>query len=258
MLRRLGRVYEDAEATIDPYKVLTCLNVELAYFFDGDTPDRATTNDLTAQRDATKNELFDRIESTDGCILALGTTRKSEEKKRGNEQKEVDVRIAVEAMLLASRGAMKHAVILTSDLDFRPLVNGLLQLGVYVTLIGGEQSPSPLRRSAASFKVLSEDWLYHIGFNKPDLYPFVRGGGLHGDTFDSLPDDVIRGTWGDGLPVVLYDLNWQWRSSNGPQWHARTSIEASPRWGHVCGDRDVLKRYCQIFHGVTWEQSKDE
>jgi uncharacterized LabA/DUF88 family protein len=55
-------------------------------------------------------------------------------KKRGNEQKMVDVQLAVDAMQMAGRGLFNTMALVTGDLDFKPLVNALVELGVEVHL----------------------------------------------------------------------------------------------------------------------------
>lgn len=46
----------------------------------------------------------------------------------------VDVHLAVDALLMASRGLFSAATLMTSDLDFRPLINALVEMGIDVTL----------------------------------------------------------------------------------------------------------------------------
>lgn len=56
-------------------------------------------------------------------------------KKRGNEQKMVDVQLAVDALLMASRGLFSSFSIITGDLDFRPLVVALVDMGIEVEVM---------------------------------------------------------------------------------------------------------------------------
>jgi uncharacterized LabA/DUF88 family protein len=55
-------------------------------------------------------------------------------KRRGNEQKMVDVQLAVDALLMASRGLFESVTLVTGDLDFKPLVTALVDMGVDVHL----------------------------------------------------------------------------------------------------------------------------
>jgi uncharacterized LabA/DUF88 family protein len=55
-------------------------------------------------------------------------------KRRGNEQKMVDVQLAVDALRMAHLGLFSHLTLLTSDLDFKPLVDALVDMGIQVTV----------------------------------------------------------------------------------------------------------------------------
>lgn len=55
-------------------------------------------------------------------------------KNRGNEQKMVDVQLAVDALLMASRGLFASVTLITGDLDFKPLVSAMVDIGVDVHL----------------------------------------------------------------------------------------------------------------------------
>ncbi|MCA9652237.1 MAG: NYN domain-containing protein [Myxococcales bacterium] len=65
-------------------------------------------------------------------------------------QKEVDISLAVDALTHAFRRNMDHAIVITSDRDFRPLLKALVDAGTYVTLIG-RSPPEELRRAADVF-----------------------------------------------------------------------------------------------------------
>ena len=80
-----------------------------------------------------KQELFNYIRSLDGFHVPEGSVSRSP-KARKRRQKEVDVLLAVEALTHAFRKNMDCAILLTGDLDFRPLVEQLIYLGTYVEL----------------------------------------------------------------------------------------------------------------------------
>lgn len=54
---------------------------------------------------------------------------------RGHEQKKVDVMIAVDMMKHTIRRNMDEAALIASDVDFAPLLNALVDEGMFVTLI---------------------------------------------------------------------------------------------------------------------------
>lgn len=73
-----------------------------------------------------------KIERQPGYHVRTGDAHKR--RNRGHEQKMVDVQLAVDALLAASRGLFTHCALFTGDLDFRPLIAALVEMGVDVTL----------------------------------------------------------------------------------------------------------------------------
>ncbi|MEH2347710.1 MAG: NYN domain-containing protein [Nostoc sp.] len=80
-----------------------------------------------------KIKLFNHLKSLDRFHVYEGTAR-FRDKRRGQEQKEVDIMIAVDMYRHSSRKNMDEATLLTSDLDFKPLIDALVQEGMYVSL----------------------------------------------------------------------------------------------------------------------------
>lgn len=89
--------------------------------------------DQTKEADGQKQtkEFFQRIRAEPRYHLRLGTLIKS---KKGLRQKEVDVYLAVEALKHGFHGNYTEARIITGDRDFKPLVDALIDIGVYVTV----------------------------------------------------------------------------------------------------------------------------
>lgn len=73
------------------------------------------------------------IRMLDGYHVYEGDVRRRG--KRGNEQKKVDVMIAVDMLTHSFRKNMHQASLLTNDLDFKPLIDALVQGGMHVELI---------------------------------------------------------------------------------------------------------------------------
>ncbi len=74
--------------------------------------------------------------------MFLGSLRKAK-KRKNRGQKEVDVMLAVQMMEHAFRGNMNKAVLLSGDLDFRPLVESLVRLGLFVEVVADQKHFSP-------------------------------------------------------------------------------------------------------------------
>lgn len=69
----------------------------------------------------------------DGLHVYTGDARYR--RNRGNEQKKVDILIAVDMLTHTFRGNMSRAVLLTGDLDFKPLLDALVREGMFTRLI---------------------------------------------------------------------------------------------------------------------------
>ncbi|MEH2236396.1 NYN domain-containing protein [Nostoc sp.] len=80
-----------------------------------------------------KIKLFNHLKSLNRFHVYEGTAR-FRDKRRGQEQKEVDIMIAVDMLTHSFRKNMDEATLLTNDLDFKPLIDALVQNGMYVSL----------------------------------------------------------------------------------------------------------------------------
>src|SRR5277367_4656558 len=84
--------------------------------------------DFDARRNASKLHL-DRLHSLNGFHVYEGDVRRSNP-RRGNEQKKIDVLITVDMLTHSFRKNMDEAILLTGDLDFKPLIDALVQDGM--------------------------------------------------------------------------------------------------------------------------------
>jgi uncharacterized LabA/DUF88 family protein len=104
------------------------------------------------EQTARLNELRD----LDDCHIRLGSLKGSQRK-----QKEVDVLMAVDMMAHAVRGNMDKALLVTGDLDLRPAVEALVQLGVSVQIAAYEKTTATeLTWAASGYKKLTFDDFY--------------------------------------------------------------------------------------------------
>jgi uncharacterized LabA/DUF88 family protein len=76
--------------------------------------------------------VFDAAASVDGVHVYEGDAR--QRKRQGLVQKKVDVKLAVDMLSHAFRRNMHQATLLTGDIDFQPLVEALVESGLFVTL----------------------------------------------------------------------------------------------------------------------------
>lgn len=106
-----------------------------AFYYDA-VPVRQMDEDENtyADRIAPKLAELGVIERQPGFHVRTGDVRRRS-RKRGNEQKMVDVQLAVDALSMASRGLFRSMTLVTGDLDFLPLVVALVEMGVDVSLL---------------------------------------------------------------------------------------------------------------------------
>lgn len=104
------------------------------FYYDAIPVQQASEDDNThAARVAPKRAELAHIERQKGFHVRTGDVR--HRRRRGNEQKMVDVQLSVDALLTASRGVFSECTIITGDLDFKPLLTALVDMGVDVSLV---------------------------------------------------------------------------------------------------------------------------
>ena len=83
------------------------------------------------ERIGKQKEFHNELRQLPGFHVYEGTTSGVGGKAR---QKQVDIMIAVHMLLHTIRGNMRKTTLLAGDLDFKPVVDALVQEGMYVTL----------------------------------------------------------------------------------------------------------------------------
>jgi uncharacterized LabA/DUF88 family protein len=95
--------------------------------------DKETETDYAA-RIKPSLDVFDAAGAVDGMHVYEGDARQRRRGKGGLEQKKVDVMLTVDMLTHTFRRNMDAATLLTGDVDFKPLIDALVQNGMYVTL----------------------------------------------------------------------------------------------------------------------------
>lgn len=131
---RLAKLYSEPR-DIDYSLVRSALNANRVYVFDAlptvKTPSQSDADHAAALTNASLR--LRGIEHSPYVHVRTGTMVGDGRKRR---QKGVDIALAVEALTHAFRRNMEHAILVTGDADFTPLVRALVDAGTYVTLIG--------------------------------------------------------------------------------------------------------------------------
>jgi uncharacterized LabA/DUF88 family protein len=126
----LRRAYEDtmrmmfadvSDRNIDFTTVKTLLQASKVFYYDAVDKDALDAKD--------RRDRLDAISSLEGFHVREGTITQRKDKKT---QKQVDVQLAVEALTHAFHRNVWHISLVAGDLDFKPLVNALVNQGVHV------------------------------------------------------------------------------------------------------------------------------
>ncbi len=239
----LRRAYEDTmrqffpdvdHCNIDFLALKTAVGASKAFYYDAVDDDAP---DATARR-----EHLEYIRSLDGFHVREGTL--SRDKKR---QKRVDIQLAVECLTHAFNKNLWHATLVAGDLDFKPLVDALVNLGVHVHVYYEPKSGARRLYRAADVAApisLRDFWEWSLpGFQRAHPIPKVT-------TNTSHTGEIMhrKGTW-KGRSVRL--------------WEDKTHGEHTIYVDASRDDRSVelrfadvkrLEHYFQLMYGaVEWE-----
>lgn len=107
--------------------------VQRVFYYDclHDIPKVGETEEQLRSRVEAQQQFFDEIQSYEGFHVRLGSLSGNSRRYR---QKEVDILLAVDALDHAFRKNMSAVTLLAGDLDFAPLAEALVRLGVWVEI----------------------------------------------------------------------------------------------------------------------------
>ena len=107
------------------------------------------------QRLSAQEAIFKQFRRQPSCHVRLGSIQG--ERPR---QKEVDVLIAVDMLTQAARGNFQKVILMTGDLDFRPLIESLVGFGIDVTLAAFNRASEKLIEAADNFEEYSANDIF--------------------------------------------------------------------------------------------------
>ncbi|CAN5514205.1 hypothetical protein BH10ACI1_BH10ACI1_34940 [soil metagenome] len=155
----------EEEVEFDFGYIKATFGAEKAFYYDcvDDIKNDTETDEEFEARVAAQEKKLNKIREVEGCHVFLGSLRRAK-KRKNRGQKEVDVMLAVQMMEHAFRGNMDKAVLFSGDLDFRPLVESLVRLGLFIQVVADQ-------------KHFSSDLLYsadkHTKLNFKDYYDWT-------------------------------------------------------------------------------------
>lgn len=159
--RQMAGMYETTPA-IDYEQLAASLGASRTFVYDAVDQNQAAkeTADQFQARVGTLEGLLNHVARLPNFHVREGWVRRSP-KPRNREQKAVDVQLSVDAMENAARSNMRKATILAGDLDFEPVLTGLVRLGVKTEIVCSPKNASEdLLRAADECRFLTLQELY--------------------------------------------------------------------------------------------------
>jgi uncharacterized LabA/DUF88 family protein len=217
------------------------------YYYDSFDEVRNPTEseEAFAGRVSAQEKELSPIGDLSGVHLQLGSVTGFGKKKR--RQKEVDVLLAVDMLTHAHNDNMTHAILVTGDLDFRPVVEAVVWQGVFVQIWYEQSTASKeLLRAADDSRLLHFNTLYawstteFTNTHKPPEYG--QGDGFAGETpivSEGIHPKVGRIAIHEGWGKVGFILRFEWNETK--QWLKHPSVS-------------VLREYFSVLYGeVKWK-----
>lgn len=191
-----------------------------------------------------QDDMLDSINSIGGYFVRLGTLRGAAGRKR---QKEVDVLLAVDMLTHSHNRNMDRAILIAGDLDFKPVVEALVQQGTQVTVVSDFRSASrDMARSADQHESLTLHKLWNLSIGPWD----AATAGLFPSQFahNAFPKSspVATGLF-EGKDVKLFFEDPHWKIVLP----ATLKTMMNVHWHHH--DRLVLEKFIvEDFGPIEW------
>ena len=157
------------------------------------------------ERKSIQQREFNELRTIDGFHVYEGTTKGRGRKVR---QKQVDIMIAVQMLMHTIRKNMSKCTLIAGDLDFKPLIDALVQEGMFVTIWSEEKSvskdliyASDARRDLGIYELwcnLKKEWLERYPIPYGELMPLKIDNGFK---------KTKTGKTDKGLKAFLYKMD---------------------------------------------------
>jgi hypothetical protein len=171
-------------------------------------------------------------------------------KKRGANQKEVDILIAVDMLKHAHRRNMDELTVIAGDLDFRPLLDTLVEDGMHVGLWYGAHNTNQELVNAADSKLALDVFWMHQFCTESFKMLFPLPGRTITNRFDTLRIEQVASR--DGTDVA-------WLERRHSQWILWTANTA-PGGGwiqYIHHEPNLLLHIYAVGHGLhEWRPDK--
>ena len=242
------------EGELDIFEAKRNAGAIRAFFYDSidETPRPKETEEECHARVAPLQDFVRRTSALSGVHVRLGTVT-----GKRRRQKEVDILLATDMLTHGFNGSMKTAVLLTGDLDFRPIVEALVRSGVFVEVWYHHSSVAAELPGAADFgRQLRFRQLY--SWNTESFKQKHRIPGERGTNRASVRSGQLIRTGS------LYDGQWAvelYRWYHAEQAQFRLWIHTG-EWESIVvddEDPDLIERYVNAQYAqLKWERDEQE
>lgn len=235
----------DAPGDFSPQMIVNQVEPFRTYIYDcfDDEQGSAETEQEFKARVTAQEAYRSRTSSLSGVHLREGTLVGKLTARRQRRQKEVDILLAVDMLTHGFNRNMTHAVLLSGDLDFRPVVEALVRGGVFVEVWYEKTTASKELYWAAD---LGRPLDWHMIYNWTDYSFRSTYSPPVVNTARGVDDAVlVRSGMFDGLKAHL------WRPANKP-FTLRVERPDGALWlEHK--NQQVLERYFSVMYGpIEW------
>lgn len=185
---------------------------------------------------------MESISAIDGFHVRKGTISKK------GKQKQVDVQLAVDALTHAFNKNFWHVSLIAGDLDFKPLVDALIQLGIHVHVYYESYSGAKPLYLAADVGIPMSIVDFYNWSSQDYRLSRPRPQDTHNAELPGGANSVVKvGTWKD-RPVQLLHYG----QDNSYVLFAPPHHSQAQRW-LAFSDKDRLLLYFKLVHGdIVW------
>jgi uncharacterized LabA/DUF88 family protein len=219
---------------IDFDKLRSHVGANKVFYYDAiPVRDDGEDEQVYFKRTDAQRRRHDRANKANGVHVYEGDARKR--RRRGYEQKKVDVMIAVDMMNHTFRRNMHRATLLTGDGDFKPLVDALVREGMELTLwYPTENTSQELLEAADTRRPLTLSSIKQL-LDEESAKGFVIPFPVQSSPAAPRGGKRIR-TWGVNHEQEL------WRE--GPTFVVTRNLDANNRYDVQHSDPELIKAVC--------------
>lgn len=235
------------EGKISFSRVKDSFGAQKCFYYDclDDLQRENESNDEFSARVDEQKSFFNSIREISGCHVRFGSLTGNGRKRR---QKEVDILLAVDLLNHAVRDNLLRATLLTGDRDFKPVVDSLVEMGVFINVAGDRSHTSKdLAWAADSYQSLTfTDYFNWTTAKIREAHP------VHIREINMPPDDIQilqLGIW-KGKSVTLGMMR------GGHKFYIDVlNYHDDRRLALEGNDPDTLRLYFELQYGsVEWSK----